>query len=38
LVMTAAANVVTYEQYMATPGWTDEMLIEQGLAVRPSFA
>ena len=38
LVMTAAANGVTYEQYMATPGWTDEMLIAQGLAIRPSFA
>jgi hypothetical protein len=30
--MTAAANGVTYEQYMATPGWTDQMLIDQGLA------
>ena len=38
LVMTAAANGVTYEQYMATPGWTHEALIEQGLAIRPSFA
>jgi len=38
LQMTAKANGVTYEQYMATPGWTDEMLIEQGLAIRPSFA
>lgn len=38
LQMTAAANGVTYEQYMATPGWTDEMLIAQGLAIRPSFA
>jgi hypothetical protein len=37
LVMTAAAAGVTYEQYMATPGWTDEMLIAQGLAVRTSF-
>lgn len=38
LTMTAAANGVTYEQYMATPGWTDEMLIAQGLAIKPSFA
>ena len=38
LQMTAAANGVTYEQYMATPGWTDQMLIDQGLAIRPSFA
>lgn len=38
LQMTAAANGVTYEQYMATPGWTEEMLIEQGLAIKPSFA
>lgn len=37
LQMTAKANGVTYEQYMATPGWTDEMLIEQGLAIKPSF-
>ena len=37
LVMTAAAAGVTYEQYMATPGWTDEMLIAQGLAIKPSF-
>lgn len=38
LQMTAAANGVTYEQYMATPGWTDELLIAQGLAIRPSFS
>lgn len=38
LLMTAAANGVTYQQYMATPGWTDEMLIAQGLAIKPSFA
>jgi len=38
LVMTAAANGVTYEQYMATAGWTDQMLIDQGLAILPSFA
>ena len=37
LTMTAAANGVTYEAYMATPGWTDEMLIAQGLAIKPSF-
>ena len=38
LQMTAAANGVTYEQYMATPGWTDQMLLDQGLAIKPSFA
>ena len=38
LTMTAAANGVTYEQYMATPGWTDQMLLDQGLAIKPSFA
>lgn len=38
LVMTAKAAGVTYEQYMATPGWTDELLIAQGLAIKPSFA
>ena len=38
LVMTAAANGVSYEQYMTTPGWTDELLIANGLAVQPSFA
>jgi len=38
LQMTAAAKGVTLQQYLATPGWTEEMLIEQGLAIRPSFA
>lgn len=38
LQMTAAAKGVTLEQYLATPGWTEELLIEQGLAIRPSFA
>lgn len=38
LQMTAKANGVTLEQYLVTPGWTEEMLIEQGLAIRPSFA
>ena len=37
LQMTAKANGVTLEQYLATPGWTEDMLIEQGLAIRPSF-
>jgi len=37
LIMTEKAAGVTYEQYKATPGWTDELLIEQGLAIRPSF-
>ena len=34
LQMTAKANGVTLEAYLATPGWTEEMLIEQGLAER----
>tara|TARA_R110000764_G_scaffold29675_2_gene69347 strand:+ start:296 stop:1012 length:717 start_codon:yes stop_codon:yes gene_type:complete len=38
LVMTGKAAGVTYEQYIATAGWTDELLIEQGLAIKPSFA
>ena len=38
LQMTAKANGVTLEQYLATPGWTEQMLIDQGLAIRPSFA
>ena len=38
LIMTEKANGVTYEQYMATPGWTDQMLLDQGLPIRPSFA
>ena len=37
LQMTAAANGVTLEAYLATPGWTEQMLIDQGLAIRPSF-
>lgn len=37
LIMTDKAAGVTLEQYLATPGWTEEMLIEQGLAIRPSF-
>lgn len=37
LVMTAAANGATYEQYAAA-GWTDEQMIAQGVAIRPSFA
>jgi hypothetical protein len=37
LQMTAAANGVTLEQYLATPGWTEQLLIDQGLAIRPSF-
>ena len=28
--MTAKANGLTREQYLATPGWTDALLIEQG--------
>ncbi|AUR93219.1 protein of unknown function DUF2815 [Vibrio phage 1.185.O._10N.286.49.C2] len=38
LQMTAKANGVTLEAYLATPGWTEEMLIEQGLATRPVAA
>jgi hypothetical protein len=38
LQMTAKAAGVTYEQYIATPGWTDELLISEGLAIKPSFA
>jgi len=38
LQMTEKANGVTLEQYLATPGWTEQMLIDQGLAIRPSFA
>ena len=37
LTMTAAANGVTLEAYLATPGWTEQMLLDQGLATRPSF-
>lgn len=35
MVMTAAANGVTYEAYKAQ-GWTDDQLIQNGLAVRSS--
>jgi uncharacterized protein YcnI len=38
LQMTAAANGVSLEQYLATPGWTEQMLLDQGLAIKPSFA
>lgn len=37
LQMTAAANGVTYEAYMKQ-NWTDELLIQHGLAIKPSFA
>jgi len=37
LQMTAKANGVTLEAYLATPGWTEQILIDQGLAIRPSF-
>ena len=37
LQMTAKANGVTLEQYLATVGWTEQMLIDQGLAIKPSF-
>jgi hypothetical protein len=32
-VMTAKAGNFTYEQYMRTPGWTEQMLIDQGFMV-----
>ena len=37
LTVTAAAGGATLEAYLATPGWTEQMLIDQGLAIRPSF-
>lgn len=42
-VMTEKANGLTREQYLATPGWTDELLIKQSMmlppaGVTPSFA
>lgn len=37
LIMTAAANGATYEQYKAL-GWTDEQMIAQGVAQKPTFA
>ena len=37
LQMTALAQGVTLEAYLATPGWTEQMLLDQGLAIRPSF-
>ena len=38
LIMTAAAEGVTLAEYLATPGWTEELLIEQGLAIRSNAA
>lgn len=37
LVMTPAANGATYEAMIAA-GWTDESLISNGMAIKPSFA
>ena len=37
LVMTAAANGATYQQYVEA-GYTDEMMIAQGVAIQPSFS
>lgn len=37
LVMTAAANGMSYEQYKDA-GWTDEQMIANGVAMKPSFA
>jgi len=37
LIMTAAANGSTYEQYKQA-GWSDDQMIAQGIAQRPSFA
>jgi hypothetical protein len=36
-VMTAKANGATYQQ-MIDAGWTNEMLVQQGMAIAPSFA
>ncbi len=37
LIMTAASNGMTYDQYKAA-GWTDEQMIANGIAQKPSFA
>ena len=37
LIMTVAANGMTYQQYKDA-GWTDEQMIAQGVAQKPSFA
>lgn len=37
LIMTAAANGRSYEEYKAV-GWSDEQLIAEGIAQKPSFA
>lgn len=37
LIMTAAANGMTYDQYKAA-GWSDEQMIANGVAQQPTFA
>lgn len=37
LIMTAAANGMTYQQYKDA-GWSDEQMIANGIAQKPSFA
>lgn len=37
LTMTAAANGTTYQQYVDA-GWSDEQMIQAGVAIKPSFA
>ena len=37
LIMTAAANGMTYQQYKDA-GWSDEQMITNGIAQKPSFA
>lgn len=37
LTMTAAANGMTYQQYVDA-GWSDDQMIQAGVAIKPSFA
>ena len=37
LIMTAAANGITYDSYK-TEGWTDQQMIDAGVAQKPSFS
>jgi len=38
LIMTEKAAGVSLEQYLSTPGWTEQMLLDQGLAIKTSFS
>lgn len=38
LQMTAKANGATLETFLADPAWNEELLIQHGYAIRPSFA